>query len=636
MYKSRITTSNSSRMSSSTRAGHGVKRNNTPFSTVSTFYGQQKSRGAVDESDQYKKTMEGSFEFQDDDITDSMTAEDFQRLEKEAWIKVEGFEKDLSCGNDGTNTNPPPNPTALTNTRSNPHEVTSRGVCNQPIPRNSMPKQEILERSEGQQQIKMQKLVNQLEQYKLKVETLENNLLMKDSELQVVRNNLDARRRESNQKDNVIARIRKQQEDERSERNCKLAQEVKTLKTQLSFQKHETMKLETLRIQSQKVSNSQNVCNNYQKVPSSQKFSGAQNFSQSVKRKAEIPSANRGFDLDNSFEDSQASCAKIPQGKVPRLELKKSNHDREETSRKQPKSPPISTSKPAKNKKVKTTEIKPLCLSKNDKTSLEKPSIDNDMISVKPKKKTLNETVEKKASQLVKNLVLSHASDSWNNCGILDFETISLLNSLKYPLKHLPAVLKAHSVDANLDQSLSQFTVWQTQMQSASSENDGPSSEGELDFESGKYNLVSQGIFLLLGLSNSLEKNVNTLGVIHVLVFLELYVTSYIYLKRKNSEQGCKAMVDCTWACDEGDSTSGEDILECQSGKASFDEHDMILQTLQILNQLLHYTPGLVECILDRTNPSVFRNHDKDVIVIYDSDEDWSKVVNICSFRCEQ
>jgi hypothetical protein len=182
---------------------------------------------------------------------------------------------------------------------------------------------------------------------------------------------------------------------------------------------------------------------------------------------------------------------------------------------------------------------------------------------------------------------------------------------LKYPLKHLPEVLKAHSVDANADQSLSQFPIWQTRAADSSD----LATDEELDFDSGKYNLVSQAIFLLLGLSNLTEKNVDTLGVIHVLVFLELYITSYLLTRQRTDERDSKA--EARNLCQEG-STHGDSTSESEAQKTSFDEQEMILQTLQILKLLFYSTPDLVKCILDRTSPALFKEDDE-VIVVYDS-----------------
>jgi hypothetical protein len=205
------------------------------------------------------------------------------------------------------------------------------------------------------------------------------------------------------------------------------------------------------------------------------------------------------------------------------------------------------------------------------------------------------------------------------NDGSQDFETISLLTLLKYPLKHLPDVLKAHSVDANPDQSLSQFVVWQTQAQATSLDGDDLLTDGEFDFDSGKYNLVSQGIFLLLGLSNLSEKSIDTLGVLHVLVFLELYTTSYLLMKQRDNKHYSKTEIGRRNLHQE-QSTSRDSVDEAQ--KMSFDEQDMILQTLQILKLLFYSTPGLVKCVLDRTNPALFKEDaTEDVIVIFDSNE---------------
>jgi 5-carboxymethyl-2-hydroxymuconate isomerase len=573
--------------------------------------------------------MDGLFDFENDD---DITVEDYERLENEAWEKAEVLGK--NSGDKKANNNvacldltKDRNTTTLNSTASN--EARSN-------PRTSQiqtgPKQQVADEFQVNyfnkqfQGTQMQQLANQLEEYKLKVEELENSLCMKDGQLKVVKQNLDARRREVTEKVNTIVQIRKEQAEERSERNCKLSQEVRKLKTQLSFQKHELMKLETHKIQSQKVSNSQNVSNNDQNVSYSQKVSG------SVKRKAEVATTSHGFDLDNSFHDSQMSGCKVPQGKVPRLEETNDHGKVENVCGRQPKSRERKTSltcRASTSNMDKPTETKSLTLCKTNKSSLAKPN--TVMTLVKPRETTkprqtsveypgsnnqllepkIVTVCEKKVCNLVKKLVLSHTCDSSLNDGSPDFETMSLLTLLKYPLKHLPEVLKAHSVDANADQSLSQFPIWQTRAADSSD----LATDEELDFDSGKYNLVSQAIFLLLGLSNLTEKNVDTLGVIHVLVFLELYITSYLLTRQRTDERDSKA--EARNLCQEG-STHGDSTSESEAQKTSFDEQEMILQTLQILKLLFYSTPDLVKCILDRTSPALFKEDDE-VIVVYDS-----------------
>ncbi|CAB4025944.1 Hypothetical predicted protein [Paramuricea clavata] len=582
--------------------------------------------------------MDGLFnDFENDDIT----VEDFERLESEAWEKADVLEK--NSGDKKTNNNiacldvtkDRINTTTLNSSneaRSNPSQRTNQIQTG--------PKQQVADEFQVNyfnkqfQGTQMQQLANQLEEYKLKVEELENSLCMKDGQLKVVKQNLDARRREVTEKENTIVQLRKEQAEERSERNCKLSQEVKKLKTQLSFQKHELMKLETHKIQSQKVSNSQNVSNNDQNVPYSQKDAGPQKVSGSVKRKAEVATTSHGFDLDNSFHDSQMSGCKLPQGKVPRLEEMNDHGKVENVRGRQPKSRERKTSlvcRASTSNMDKPTGTKSLTSYKTNQSSLEKPNTAISLIktrettSLKPRETSAenrgsnNQLLEpkivtpseKKVCNLVKKLVLSHTCDSGLNDASPDFETMSLLTLLKYPLKHLPEVLKAHSVDANADQSLSQFPTWQTRAADSSD----LATDEELDFDSGKYNLVSQGIFLLLGLSNLTEKNVDTLGVIHVLVFLELYITSYLLTKQRTDGHDSKA--EARNLCEEG-STHGDSTSESEAQKTSFDEQEMILQTLQILKLLFYSTPDLVKCILDRTSPALFKEDDE-VIVVYDS-----------------
>ena len=215
------------------------------------------------------------FDFEDD-ITDSMSLEEFQHLEKEAWREAE--KNSNASENKKTN-----NVLYLDLTKDYGATSTEATTSTRPCMTSQATKE----------------MHTDIHEYKRRVQELENKLCNKESELQVVRNNLDARRRELNEKNNMIAHLKKEQDEKRVERNCKLAQEVNTLKTKLSFQEHELNKLETQRLQSQKVPNSQNVCNNYQRVSSSQK--GSQIMSKSVKRKADVSGTSHGFDLKIRF-----------------------------------------------------------------------------------------------------------------------------------------------------------------------------------------------------------------------------------------------------------------------------------------------------------------------------------------------
>ena len=522
--------------------------------------------------------MDNMFDFEDDDITDSMTVEDFQLLEKEAWQKAE--EK---SGVDSKKTN------NVSYTKDN--GTTSNEAGNSTRPRST--RKEVL-------------VGAGIDEFIRKVKELESKLSGKESELQVVRNNLDARRRELNEKNVKIAELTKQQDQKRTERDCKLAQEVQALKTKLSFQEHELNKLEMQRLQSQKVPNSPNGCNNYQRVSSSKK--GSQIVTHSVKRKAEVSGSSHGFDLENSFNDSQTSCYKIPKGKVPRLEAVGNNRG------KQSRSPEM---KPSLLRKLKTDKVaKP-----REPTASKESATSRSMSNNNQQPELKINMSERKACNLIRELVLSHSCDASLNDGS-DFETVSLLTLLKFPLKHLPAVLKKHSVNASQDLSLSQFPNWQTQVQAALSDSDE-----ELDFDSGKYNLVSQGMFLLLNLLNLSEQNVDTLGVMHVLVFLELYITSYLLTRQRIDEHDSKTESDPKNLRQET-ATAREDATGSGVQKVLYDDQDMILQTLQILKLLFYSTPGLVKCVLDKTSPTLFRKDtaNDDVIVISDSDEVKPKV----------
>ena len=524
------------------------------------------------------------FDFEDD-ITDSMSLEEFQHLEKEAWREAE--KNSNASENKKTN-----NVLYLDLTKDYGATSTEATTSTRPCMTSQATKE----------------MHTDIHEYKRRVQELENKLCNKESELQVVRNNLDARRRELNEKNNMIAHLKKEQDEKRVERSCKLAQEVNTLKTKLSFQEHELNKLETQRLQSQKVPNSQNVCNNYQRVSSSQK--GSQIMSKSVKRKADVSGTSHGFDLENSFHDSQTSCYKVPQGKVPRLEGKR-------TPRKLSRSPEMKTSLSCKSmtdKVAKPRETTPL----KEKTTSGSFCTNNNEV-----REPTFVNMSERNTCLIRKLVLSHSPDAVLNYESHEFETVSLLTLLKFPLKHLPDVLKAHSVDAvSPDLSLSQFPKWQTQVQAAMSDSDE-----ELDFDSGKYNLMSQGIFLLLNFSNLSEQNVDTLGVIHVLVFLELYITSYLLTRQKIDEHDSKTESDPKNLRQESAATR-EDRTESGMQKVVYDDQDMILQTLQILKLLFYSTPGLVKCVLDRTSPVLFNKDttDNDVIVISDSDEAKPKV----------
>ena len=521
--------------------------------------------------------MDNMFDFEDDDITDSMTVEDFQLLEKEAWQKAE--EK---SGVDSKKTS------NVSYTKDN--GTTSNEASNSTGPRST--RKEVLVGAD-------------IDEFIRKVKELEGKLSGKESELQVVRNNLDARRRELNEKNVTIAQLTKQRDKKRTERDCKLAQEVQALKTKLSFQEHELNKLEMQRLQSQKVPNSQNGCNNYQRVSSSKK--GSQIVTHSVKRKAEVSGSSHQLDLENSFNDSQTSCYKIPKGKVPRLEAGRNNRG------KQSRSPEM---EPSLLCKLKTDKV-----AKPRETTASKERATSGSMSINNQRQELKINMsERKACNLIRELVLSHSCDANLNDGS-DFETVSLLTLLKFPLKHLPAVLKKHSVNASQDLSLSQFPNWQTQVQAALSDSDE-----ELDFDSGKYNLVSQGMFLLLNLLNLSEQNVDTLGVMHVLVFLELYITSYLLTRQRIDEHDSKSESDPKNPRQET-ATAREDATGSGVQKVLYDDQDMI-QTLQILKLLFYSTPGLVKCVLDKTSPTLFSKDtaNDDVIVISDSDEVKPKV----------
>jgi hypothetical protein len=534
--------------------------------------------------------MDDAFDFESDDITDLLSVEDLERLENEAWKKVEVLENE---GVENLETK-----TCL-NVTKNERKNESSQSC-----------------------LQMQQLTSELEKYKLQVQELQDSLRTKDGQLKIVRENLDACRKDVSEKDRTLAEVRTVHAEERSERNCKLSQEIKNLKTQLSFQKHELMKLETLKLQSQKAFNSQNVSDNCQNVFHSQTVSASQKVSGSVKRKAStLPSTSLGFDLDNSFDSTDISCAKLPQEKVPRIEKK---NDRGKVDFKipgrqsldgktnltcKPSTSKINNSTSCKNSQCFVGKPSTVVVEPNDKSSSQERHTNSCTCNQVLEPRFINLS-DNKPCKLVKKLLLSYALDNSLNDESQDFETMSLLSLLKYPLKYLPDVLKAHSVDVNPDQSLSQFPIWQTQVHATASSATHLSTDEEVDFDSGKYNLVSQGIFLLLGLPSFTEKSVETLGVIHVLVFLELHITSYLLTRQRNDKHDSK---------DDDCSTSAAEEAE----KISFDKQDIILQTLQILRLLFYSTPGLVQCVLKRTNPAFLKDDatDEDVIVVYDSNK---------------
>ncbi|XP_028398505.1 uncharacterized protein LOC114522084 [Dendronephthya gigantea] len=565
--------------------------------------------------------MDESFNF-DDDITDSMTDEDLQQLENDAWRKI-GAVEDNSVGvprkvpNNGSKTRLDPTKNSVATT----YRVGSRSYTPVTPLTRTQRSGEVNTTIKGQHQAsnmthqlqdsQLQQLASQLQDYKMKVEKLETTLCTKDGELKVVRKNLDACRKEVSAKVQLISKMKQEQEQERSERNSKQAQEIKMLQTQLSFQKHELMKQEFDKLQSQ------NVCNS-QKVPIiSQKVSG------SVKRKAEFPSGSHGFGLDNSFHDSQAAGSKlVPQGKVPRLEKWNKSVKVEKNVGKQIESEErtinVPSTRPNTSKTDEPNETKSFLVPKSNLHPCS-PSTSKNVIL----QSRLTSQSEKKACNLAKKLVLSYSSDTFIE-GNQDLESISLLTLLKYPLKHIPEILHAHSVGKKVDQSLSQFPILQTQLQGALlGSTDKTSTDEEIDFDSGKYNLVSQGIFLLLGLPHLEEKNIDTLGVIHVLVFLELYISSYVMTWQKRIKAGIDQ--NCEQTClrnsPQAGLIAGESTNDSEAQKALHDEQDMILETLQLLRLLFYSAPGLLKCILDRTNPRLFQEHstDEDLVITFDS-----------------
>lgn len=561
----------------------------------------------------------------DDDITDSMTDEDLQQLEIDAWKKIKAVEDDsvglfrkITNDGNGGRVDPTQNALATCNrARSYPPLTTERS---REVNAASETQRQASDMTQQFQDLQLQQLASQLHEYKLKVEKLETTLCTKDGELRVVRKNLDASRKDVSAKAQLISKMKQEHEQERSERNSKQAQEIKMLKTQLSFQKHELLKQEFDKHQSQNVPNSQKAS------ISSQKVSG------SVKRKAEFSSGSLGFGLENSFHDSQAPGSKVaPQGKVPRLERQNEDAIVEKNRGKPLESEGKKTSvtcRPSTSKIVEPHETKSSFLPKSNFHSAEAPAQSSTCPPPTSKKDILQSRLtsqsEKRACNLAKKLLLSYSSDSLVD-GNQDLESISLLTLLKYPLKPVPEILQAHSVEEKVDQSLSQFPFLQTQLQDASLGDDKTSVDEEIDFDSGKYNLVSQGIFLLLGLPHLDEKNIDTLGVIHVLVFLELYVSSYVMTRQKRTEAGIgQKNVQGLRNSAQAGLTAGESTDESQAQKEFHDEQDMILETLQLLRLLIYSAPGLVKCILDRTNPELFQEHstDEDLIITFDSTRD--------------
>ena len=246
-------------------------------------------------------------------------------------------------------------------------------------------------------------------------------------------------------------------------------------------------------------------------------------------------------------------------------------------------------------------------------------------------------SLESKGFQLVKNLILNHNSDYIGDGDEDVSDTISLLNILKYPLKHLPEVLKAHSVN-NCAAEASEFPLWQSQTLHTRPVGENCTDADVMDLDSGKYGLVTQGMFILLGLqeraspegSNDPYEQVSpSLGVSHILVFLELYISSYL-LTREIMASGDVDQSD-VGSLSPGQSRNAHLKNDAEWQKSFIDNHEMIVLVLQVLKLLLYSVPNLVKLVLERTDASVFTIND-DVIVIDDDSGDKPEEVKVKCF----
>ena len=510
-------------------------------------------------------------DFDDDDITSTMSEADFDRLELEASKKL-GLHQpsaiNVSSSSESRREVKDPASLVETNFRETGPSFVNERSPNEESGSNSMEGCQSRGTNSGPSTVQLQQLSEQLEQYKSKVRQLESSLCEKDGELKILRSSLDKNRLENAEKSERIIQLKNKQNAEQSQREASLAKEVACLKTRLSFQEQELME-QCKRLQSQT------------KPPS---VTGA------VKRKAGIEALNTSFDMENSFIATQASSVK----KMPRISEKTGVVKTEPTLNK--------AASPIKRENI-VKSVK-LC-------------------NVPQVKKEFVYSSESKGFKLVKKLILTHSNDDICDSDQDMTDSISLLNLLKYPLKNLPEVLKAHLVNIGTDEP-SPFHLWQSQKLHISPVDQNSGDIEVLDLDSGKFGLVIQGIFILLGTNERTlssgtyisQKEVSpSLGVTHILVFLELYISSYLFTRQNAANDS----ID--------DNNLGQSCRESQKNdneweKAFIDDQEMILQSLQILKLLIYSCPSLVGLILERTNPSMFScDDDQEVIIIEDLDE---------------
>ncbi|XP_046849478.1 uncharacterized protein LOC124442997 isoform X2 [Xenia sp. Carnegie-2017] len=473
--------------------------------------------------------MEDFLGFDDDDITDSMTAEDLQRLEMDAWRKV-------TCKSDGAAMCPEPTYGLTVN------QWDSNDLMNDAS--------------------QITNVENRLHVLNIKIEELERNARLKDGQLALIRQKLETRQREVRDKDNIICNMRLKYEEEKSQRDGQLMQEIKALKTQLSFQKHELMKLETQ--------------NKNQKIFSTHdSFSASQRQSRgSLKRKAN--SLSSGFDAIDSFVGSQKTNCAMSIDKVPKLE----------------KSDVTSKFLDVLNSEISVRGKGRLNKSRNMVKEEENFNCSKDLW-VENRASKIYKQFDKQV-YLVKKLLAQWTDNCYNN----GFEVFSLLTLLKHPMKYLDEVLDSHCVDVTTE--LSQFSMRQTQT-SKSQERDK-----ELYYESGKFDLVSHGLSLLLVLNNNPDSNI---GFINILVVLELYLTSFIYSRQRSADSHKHHKKF------DKSSTSKQNFTDT----TCHDDEEMLVLTLKVLKVLFHSVSSVVHWVLDRTKPELFKQDD--LIITYDSKE---------------
>ena len=537
--------------------------------------------------------FELGLDFDDDDITSTMSAADLDRLEFEASEKLglhkASAAKTCSFGTERKEVEPKNLVSdSVACNESNSRKATRPTVAKGKSPQkvrssNALDGCQIgwTGSAPGSAQMQQRQQSTQLEEFKLKVCELESRLCERDGELKILRSSLEEKRKESAEKSEKIMQLRSHQRAEQNQRETNLEKEVVSLQTKLSFQEQELQVMEqSKRIQSQR-----------------------KTVTGGVKRKAEIGTLNSSFHLDNSFMAIQPMSSK----KIPRVS-EMTGFIRNEPSLK-------SSVYPVK----KENAYKPV-----------------DLPNTMQVKKDSVCTLERKGFQLVKNLILTHNSDYIGDGDEDVSDTISLLNILKYPLKHLPEVLKAHSV-SDCAAEASEFPLWQSQTLHARPVGENCTDADVMDLDSGKYGLIAQGMFILLGLQDRASPEGNndpyeqvspSLGVSHILVFLELYISSYL-LTREIMAGGDVDQGDV--GSSPGQSRNEHLKNDAEWQKSFIDNHEMIVLVLQVLKLLLYSVPNLVKLVLERTDASVFTISD-DVIVIDDDSGDKPEEVKVKCF----